>query len=463
MAPAGVPSLPALRAALWLACAAGLVSAQASSWAAVVREAESAGIRTGFVAVDAASGRELASHRASEAFLPASNQKLATTVAFLHRLGSDYRFRTGFRVRDGVLEVVGGGDPNWIRGTEQDPAALFAALAVRLRTAGVEQLRDVRLASGPFGGPSRPAGWPADQFHRTYSAPSGAVLLDQGCWTLRVERGGGSIDAAAELVAPVGGLQLRGSIRLTADRAAGARHGAAARDGWLELDGSFWERGEPREYRGAVDDAEAVFLRALRAGLLRGGLRFEPTAAPGDADLPAIETPLAPALRRVLAESSNIDAEQLLRVLGAETRGDGSFDGGAAAVRDALADLLGELPDGVRIVDGSGLSRDDRLTPQAICTILRAALRAPFADVWRAALARGGERDTTMSDRFRGSPLAARVQAKTGTLRDASALSGIVRVGDRDVAFAILMNWDRRRGGPHPRELQERLVAAIAR
>lgn len=463
----GFSSWPAgpVRAALCCLCTTAVTLAQ-GAWQDVVQRAEAGGLRTGFVALDLATGRVLAEHGADRALLPASNQKLLTASAFLAELGSDYRFRTGFAVRQGRLVVEAGGDPNWITGSDHDPAALFAAVAARLAAAGVGRLRGVDLARGRFTGPGRPSGWPGDQLHLHYCAPSGAVLLDRSCWRLRVARGGGAHDADVRLLAPPGGLRLGGRIELTDDRKAGGNFGARVDGEWLRLSGQFWERGEPREPIGAVENPEAVFLQTLRHELRRAGLTIDdPTAAAVSLDLPVIETPLAPALRRTLAASSNVDAEQLLRVLGAERRQDGSLAGGGRAVRDVLTEFVGTPPPDLAVADGSGLSRDDRVTAGYLAHVLRAGWRAPWADALRTAMAQPGEADSTMRRRFRDAPhLHARVWAKTGTIRGVSALSGVVLDAAREggVVFAILMNWKSGSSSP-ARARQEELVRAVAR
>ena len=104
-------------------------------------------------------------------------------------------------------------------------------------------------------------------------------------------------------------------------------------------------------------------------------------------------------------------------------------------MRDALA-AAGVPLAGVRLVDGSGLSRLDRLTATAVVALLEAGLAADLRDAFLASLAVAGV-DGTLEDRLERSPARGRVIAKTGTTSGASALSGFVR--DRYV-FAILQN-----------------------
>jgi D-alanyl-D-alanine carboxypeptidase/D-alanyl-D-alanine-endopeptidase (penicillin-binding protein 4) len=156
-------------------------------------------------------------------------------------------------------------------------------------------------------------------------------------------------------------------------------------------------------------------------------------------------------------ESDNFTAELLLKGLAAANGARGSSAAGAAEEREQLAEANVPL-DGVRLVDGSGLSPYDRLTARALAGILRAAwadpaIRGPFV----AALAVSG-RSGTLKDRLRRAPAYGVVQAKTGTTAIASALSGYVR---RRFVFSVLQNG-------HPvspwwaRRAQDRFATVLA-
>jgi PBP4 family serine-type D-alanyl-D-alanine carboxypeptidase len=163
----------------------------------------------------------------------------------------------------------------------------------------------------------------------------------------------------------------------------------------------------------------------------------------------------------VLAEmdrdSDNFAAEMLLKTLGAEVGTGGTTAAGAAIVIRDLASAGVPLL-GIRIVDGSGLSVDDRLTARALAALLVAVwndvdLRDPF---W-ASLPVAGI-NGTLEDRLRMPPARGAVRAKTGTTDRASALSGYVR--DR-YGFAVLQN-----GSPvstwSARKAQDRFATALA-
>lgn len=438
-------------------CAAAAVRAQ--SVEAVVREATARGLRVAVCARDVDRGALVFAHHDAEPMLPASNQKLLVALAVLDGLGAEYRFTTGFAVERGRLVVRAGGDPNWSSDGPVDPRAEFGRVARALRAAGVAAVRGVDIEVGPFTGPARPASWPSNQLGRAYCAPTGGVVLERGCWT--VEIAPGNHDAVVQVIAPPAGLRLAGRIEMTENRRRGGIYHLEVREGTLAMRGHYWTRGGVRRVRGAVDEPIELFRRSLEHVLADAGVAIDPAAPVVDLELPDVTSPLEPALVRMLHDSSNFDAEQLLRVLGAELAGDGSFAGGLRALRARLEAQLGPLPDPVALADGSGLSRENRTSARFLCDLLLGAARGPHAAAFVAALPLAGQ-DGTLEDRFDDSALAGRVRAKTGTLAGVSALSGYVQTEDeRLVAFSILMEWDRPVKGTTPRAEQERIVAAL--
>ena len=161
---------------------------------------------------------------------------------------------------------------------------------------------------------------------------------------------------------------------------------------------------------------------------------------------------VAELLRLMNQPSDNFMAETLVKVLGTRFGGAGSTAAGTAVVRDELA----ELDIAPQVVDGSGLSRSDRTSPRDVVTLLD-ELGGDAAFVGSLAVA---GRSGTIATRMRGTVAQDRCRAKTGTLRDVSALAGYcTSVSGREVAFAFLMNYV----SPwNARVLQDRMAIALA-
>lgn len=442
-----------------LALLLGATTAPTQQIARAIAEAEKLGARTGVVAVTVA-GRTLHQHRAREAFTPASNLKILTAAAVLQGLGADFEFTTRAELRDGRLRLYAGGDPNWIAGTEHSGERLFRALVAALQRCGVDRVRAIELVPGSFQGPNRPPTWPADQLDTWYCAPTGAFVLQQGTFVLRIEPAASSAEVA--ITAPLVSVPIEGRIATIATRA-GAVYGASDRGDRVLVQGRIWRGSPPVEVRVAVGDPVAWFELALQQALRAGGIRVTAEAPAATLALLEHRTPLQPALQRLLQDSSNFDAEQCLRVLGAAQRRDGSLQGGVDTARAMLAECVPDTGGGFVMVDGSGLSRQNRVTPELLASVLRRALSGPTAQPLAAALPVAG-RSGTLQDRFRGSPVTGRVRAKTGWIRGASALSGVLERRDGvQVVFSILMNYDPQKSGLNQqlKLLQERIVEAL--
>jgi D-alanyl-D-alanine carboxypeptidase/D-alanyl-D-alanine-endopeptidase (penicillin-binding protein 4) len=186
--------------------------------------------------------------------------------------------------------------------------------------------------------------------------------------------------------------------------------------------------------------AAQLFARALA----RAGVKLAKGAAHGNAppDAQVVASIDSPPLVAIVhwmdTVSDNFEAEMLLKELGAVQAGVGTSAAGAGVVTGLLAQAGVPLT-GVRIVDGSGLSLLDRLTPSALVSLLQAMWNDPEQRLELLSSLPVAARTGTLHDRMLRTPAAGVVRAKTGTTDNASALSGFV--GDR-YAFSILqIGW----------------------
>jgi len=213
-----------------------------------------------------------------------------------------------------------------------------------------------------------------------------------------------------------------------------------------------------------VNGSAAAAARALTEALEKRGIVVTGRAGAGRAPADALPIAfdlsqrLANVAPRMNAESDNFVAEMVLKGVGATIADPGSTAAGARVVRSTLRDAGIPLA-GVRIADGSGLSRFDRVTVRALADILRAGATDPrIGEIFVSSLAVAG-RSGTMKARLATRPTRGRIHAKTGTTNRASALAGFV---GRRYVFAILQN-----GSPVPywtaRAAQDRFVTVLAR
>ena len=217
-----------------------------------------------------------------------------------------------------------------------------------------------------------------------------------------------------------------------------------------------WHNGRP--VREPALAAAAMFDRMLRARGIVARDAQTGRARPNAVRLAKSDSrTLAHILKSVDTDSDNFSAELLLKTIGREVAGKGTSAAGASVVRRDLA-IAGVPLAGVRVVDGSGLSRSNRVTARELATLLVAMRNDP--KVWPVvhdSLAVAGQTGT-LRNRLLYRPAYGRVRAKTGTTDIASALSGYV--GSR-YAFVVVQN-----GSPvatwSAREAQDRFVQALA-
>ena len=152
-----------------------------------------------------------------------------------------------------------------------------------------------------------------------------------------------------------------------------------------------------------------------------------------------VSAPLIEDLRITAKVSQNLHAELALRAVGRARRNVGSFEAGMAEMKTFLAEA-GIDPAGYNLMDGSGLSRLDLVTPSTVLKLLRYMYDSPAREKWISILPVAAQ-DGTLSSRFGTTAAAGRVYAKTGTLSHVSALSGYLQRPDGTwVAFAVLVN-----------------------
>jgi serine-type D-Ala-D-Ala carboxypeptidase/endopeptidase (penicillin-binding protein 4) len=172
-----------------------------------------------------------------------------------------------------------------------------------------------------------------------------------------------------------------------------------------------------------------------------------------------ISVPVAEDIKVLNKTSQNLHAELLLRLLGKLEGSGGSFEQGTRVVRQFLVNA--GIDDGdFFFYDGSGLSPDDRIAPRALTKLLIYAAHQPWGEQWRDTLPIAGV-DGTLEGRFRNSPLAGKMWAKTGTLNETSCVTGyLTAASGQTIAFSVMVNA-RRPGSQAELKALDQIVEAI--
>ncbi len=409
---------------------------------------------------DATTGDVLYEHNAQQRLLPASNGKLLTSTAAMDVLGADRRFTTSVQTSGpvdghtltGDLYLKGTGDPTMLGPDYDQLAGQVAASGVRVvhgdLVADDSYFDDVRLA--PF--------WAWDDEPYYYDAQISALTVapntdyDAGTVIVHVAPGPKVGDPAKVTVIPanhyvhLAGTATTGAAGSNDSADAVRRHG----NNTIDLSGSIPADSTGDDIWATVDDPTALVASLFRDALARHGVHVlgatDYRATPSGARVLASHESmtLAQLLTPFLKLSNNMHAEHLIKTMGAQVSGQGSWDAGTAAM---LADVksLGVNTADVRMVDGSGLSRADLISPQQITNLLIAARHQPWFATWYNALPIAGDPDRmvggTLSNRMRNTPAADNMHAKTGSMTSVSALSGYVTDGAGDpLVFSMISN-----------------------
>lgn len=425
--------------------------------------------RVGIYMFDSATGSVLSDINATEAFVPASNMKLLTTGAALLVLGPDYVFKTEI-ARDGdALIVRGGGDP-----ALADPAVLsrmspkltIAELLSRMGgavvKAGMTQVSQVVVDDRIFDRERVHAVWPTDQLDRGYCAEVAGVNFHANVLSVyprpSPEGVGRAATYAMEPIAPW--IRIDVSARTV---------GQGQNTAWLRRQGQgnrFELLGDVRTpAQGPVEvtlrDPAEFFGRVLAREIASAGI---PVAGSKNADalddasvrmvgvqerlnsgqtLAVVTTPMTEVMRRCNADSENLYAEALLKLMGhSVTRESGSWNNGTAVVRMLLGEKLSPgAAASTTVVDGSGLARTNMVTPATLGRWLDVIARDER--VGKAFLDSLAEPGTgTLQRRFRGTSLNNSLRAKSGRINFVRTLSGYVvhESTGRRVVFVVLCN-----------------------
>lgn len=421
-------------------------------------------------------------------FVPASNMKLVVSAVALGMLGPDYRYSTSAYARDlnegtaSALVVRGTGDPTLGARFHGDTAmAGLASLADSIVTAGVRRVTGPLVVDASyFGDPTIHPTWESGDLDWYYAAPVAAFAVEEATVLVRILPGASvGVPATVELVAPGGVATIENAI--TTDTAFSENTVDFTRTpatNSFRFFGRIPLNAEPERYVLTVHDPARYAGHALHALLAQRNVELTDSVIVLDwrtgppppewnvesAAYARVGTLLSPRMgdivEAILEPSNNWIAEQVLKTLGAQHGAGGTWREGTAVARRYLIDEVEIDSAAFHLVDGSGLSAQNLLTPDAVMRLLYHAKEQSWGPLFRAALAEPGEEGSTLSNRL--SAYQGRVYAKTGSITHVNSLSGYITTADgREIIFSVLSNAS---GVPASsvRAGIDRIVAALA-
>ena len=412
------------------------------------------------VCVMDADGNILAGHNQEKMLVPASNMKLISTGAALHILGPEHSFETTLTydgvIEEGVLKgnlfVTGGGDPTL--GSKDSIAVplerTFAIWEKMLRDAGVRKIEGAIIGDGRyFEGPAEEPSWLWNDIGTYYGAGVTGLMFYENMQSF-------SVSAGPAMGAPVNIKPYYPDCPWMDFRYA-CSTGAAGSGDLLymytsdlapvaEIRGTFGvDRAAKRvdcankfpEYTCAHYFTESLRRKGISCSEGAGDFKMATdwmegnSSAPDSSCLTILGSSFSPDLERIAFEtnhaSNNVYAETLFRTLGKTLRSSACYDSSYVAINDAFAELgLTDLK-GMKIQDGSGLSRKNLVSPEALCRFLHAMSGSPAFDVFLNSLPSPGYAGT-LEYNMKGQPeaLRSRVKVKSGSMEGVRCYSGYI-------------------------------------
>ena len=454
----------------------------------------------GVKAVSLKTGRTLFETNAARLFVPASNTKLFTAALALDRLGPDRTLATTVWVPAasqggtvaGDLLVRGGGDPTLSDRLKDRWENVMAPFVAAVSGAGIRRVEgDLVCDESLFRGAPYGSGWNWDDLGYYYGAAVSALSVNDNVLHLRVSPGKSVGAPASFRLEPLTNLlELAGAVRTgPTNAAADLQLERLPGENRLRVGGSVpLGKAVPAEDVPVPAPAryfgELFRLALQQAGItVTGAVRVvdwreratKPWVSAEWRQVGQVPSPkLADVVTEMMKPSQNFYAHSLWLLAGvqAERQPVGSEVGrplagtseesGLRAMRTFLANAGIPTHEAV-FEEGSGLSRKNLVTPNAVVQLLTHMHRHPAAASYREALPVGGV-DGTLKRRFTSAEMKGRVHAKTGTLRHVSALSGYVDTkGGETVAFSILVNaYVAAKEGANATREADRLVELLA-
>ena len=408
----------------------------------------------GVAVYDLTDQKTLYAHNVKRLCRPASNMKLLTSATALSALTSEYTFKTGI-YHTGTIDETGHLNGNLYLKGGFDPelkSADLDQLILLIKKAGVNSINghlylDASMADTTFWGKA----WSWDDDMEAFQPYLSPIPLNKGVVKLKV------IPASPER-APIiktdpessfiqvvnrattvwrSAEPTRNTLRFSRDDANGCNRITVT--GIISASANAYETmislKNPRGY------ALTLFAEKMSKQFPGSNIHVSGTMrTPADAQNLGYAThSIVEVVRQLNKESDNLNAEMLLYALGylqdAEST---STEKGIAVVRQLITQL-GLDPKSYSVVDGSGLSNQNYLTPELLVAVLKYMHQSPDFELFRQSLPIAGI-DGTLANRMKGSAAYCKVTAKTGSLTGVSTFSGYVTARNGHLlAFSIMI------------------------
>lgn len=417
----------------------------------------------------------------SKTFMPASNLKIPVTAALLTKLGPHYRFETPFYIRGKVIKgilkgdliVVGSGDPTIsykLRKDKESPY-IFQALGARLKELGIHTIDGNIIGIDDIFDDEKSAyGWELSDISYYYAAQIGGLSFNENVATLSIASGRRNGKSYLSAYPNIKYLQLDNKLVVENSETA-IKVERSADSNKVTVSGTILPG--KRYYRlVTVNDPTLYFLNALKWELQSMKIKIKGKTIDADSlrKLPDLagespiyshtSPPLIDILELFMKQSKNLYGENLIKLLGSLNGEEGSFKEGRKVLEECLLSM-GIEPELYKIMDGSGLSRYNYISPESIVKVLDYMKNHQYGELFKNLMPISGV-DGTLKYRMRRTTAGGKVYAKTGYLPNVNSLSGYVTTSDAEtLIFSLIVN-NHLSSNRSIRDLQNRLCILLS-
>lgn len=404
----------------------------------------------GITVFDLTTGESLFNYQDEKLYRPASTEKVVTSVTALAKLGTDYTMDTRLQYTGqiekdtlkGNLYLVGGFDPEFM---DEDLDSLVDAIV----KSGIRYIADTLAAdvsmkdSVYFGN-----GWSWDDVPDSFQPYLSPLMLNRGCVTVTVTPTEKDSLSTIECVPASDYYQVDNDA---------VSHNPQA--GNLKVTRNWMHNGNLIHVTGnatrkttrtlSIYSSKDFFFHTFKKRLKERGVEFNQTAfadCPSDSlvtvtPLYTLKRPIIEVLNQMMKESDNLCAESMFYHLAVQHAQQKRVkdDDGSAAINQFIEESLGLNPEYYNIVDGSGVSLYNYISPRLLLEFLKYAYyHAEIFQPFYESLPIAGV-DGTLGYRMKKSKAYKNVHAKTGTVTGVSSLAGYAKAPNgHQLAFAII-------------------------
>lgn len=431
---------------------------------------------------DAKTGKILYERRAFETFLPASTVKVISTATSLFLLGPQYQYETSFKVASNDKVETGGkaakaaiddnSDNNSLREKKNIQSGILKGnlylefsgdpsfktedlqkLVQDLKASGIKQIQgNLVIDDSLFKGKVHPYGWMADDLTWYFAARVSSVILDENKVKLLVKSNKTLGEKATVVLAPENTLPIKISQAVVSVTETEAEENCELdvlmdNDNNINIKGCWPSKEKEDELKVAVQNPNLVAMQILKKALkannitLTGKIVFGLTPKKASVLVSHRSPPLEVLIKTILQDSNNLYAESLLKTMGVQKFQQGTFQAGLRAMKAVLNKDFAIDTTTIRLLDASGGSRYNAITPEVLGRVLYVMYHNPnFGQLFQDSLPNSGK-SGTLEKRMASFDLNTVIHAKTGTMTGVSALAGYISNQKKeDLIFVIMIN-----------------------